>query len=226
MGNDVFAIPELAEKILLNLPIKELLANAQRVCKSWHTIIEHSPRLQQALFFSPLPGGLLKLLFLGSGRKALRWTEDPSDHRYHKVLANPFNKYLRELGVYSGNIDKRKEAFLREDASWRRMLVCQPPTNNLAYPPDRWNIPDPCGHPPMSKQQTGLTYQDVMDAMGKFSCPLSIRVLYGTADWEAVEFGFEVERVIGAKPDQIVCTPSAEIDDESDLNQSTRLLGW
>ncbi|KJX97023.1 hypothetical protein TI39_contig587g00005 [Zymoseptoria brevis] len=55
--DDVFAFTHLAVKILLHMRIKDLLVNAQRVSKQWKAIIVNSLRLQQALFFKPLPGG-------------------------------------------------------------------------------------------------------------------------------------------------------------------------
>lgn len=48
----VFGIPELAEMILLHLPMRDLLL-AQRVCSHWRTSIEGSPKIQRALFFTP-----------------------------------------------------------------------------------------------------------------------------------------------------------------------------
>jgi hypothetical protein len=54
---NVFGFPHLAEKILLHMRIKDLLVNAQRVSKQWKAVIDSSTRLQQALFFKPLPGG-------------------------------------------------------------------------------------------------------------------------------------------------------------------------
>lgn len=54
--DNVFGILELAEMIFLECRIQDLLTNCQRVRKSWRDIIASSNRLQQALFFEPLPG--------------------------------------------------------------------------------------------------------------------------------------------------------------------------
>ena len=50
----VFALPELLEAILLELPVKKLLL-VQRVSKHWQTTIKASVSIQQALFYTPKP---------------------------------------------------------------------------------------------------------------------------------------------------------------------------
>ncbi|KAF2207775.1 hypothetical protein CERZMDRAFT_102040 [Cercospora zeae-maydis SCOH1-5] len=45
-------VPELLERILLSLPMKDLLLD-QRVSKYWKALIKNSPKLQQALFYRP-----------------------------------------------------------------------------------------------------------------------------------------------------------------------------
>ena len=49
--------PELLELILLELPMKDLLLNAQRVCRRWKANIDGSIKLQRALFFTPETAG-------------------------------------------------------------------------------------------------------------------------------------------------------------------------
>ena len=44
---------ELLELVLLELPVRDLLL-VQRVCCTWHSTIENSRLLQQALFFKPI----------------------------------------------------------------------------------------------------------------------------------------------------------------------------
>ncbi|RMY73024.1 hypothetical protein D0863_04130 [Hortaea werneckii] len=46
-------IPELLEAILYHLPFQNLL-RAQSVCKQWQTVIDHSKKLQRALYFEPV----------------------------------------------------------------------------------------------------------------------------------------------------------------------------
>ncbi|KAI6913429.1 hypothetical protein KC318_g9988 [Hortaea werneckii] len=52
LATKVFAIPELAEMILLNLPMKDLLL-AQLICKDIKNLIDSSTPIQRALFFLP-----------------------------------------------------------------------------------------------------------------------------------------------------------------------------
>lgn len=77
--------------VLLNLPIKDLLVNAQRVCKKWNSVINTSPELQRALFFSPVAGKPLRLFYNGVSRG---WAESQSDPYAYTMLANPFYDIL------------------------------------------------------------------------------------------------------------------------------------
>lgn len=52
MATKVFAVPELLESILLELPAKDLLL-AQRVDTTFRDAIDHSIKIQRALFFKP-----------------------------------------------------------------------------------------------------------------------------------------------------------------------------
>jgi hypothetical protein len=74
----VLATAELFEMILLGLPIRQLLIKIPLVCKHWQATIAASPKLQQALFFKPIPYEPLQLLKTEkslqtkSGREAIR----------------------------------------------------------------------------------------------------------------------------------------------------------
>uniref|UniRef100_L2G291 F-box domain protein n=1 Tax=Colletotrichum fructicola (strain Nara gc5) TaxID=1213859 RepID=L2G291_COLFN len=48
------AIPELLESILVHLDMTTLLVSVSRVSKSWKTLMDASPAIQQALFFKPV----------------------------------------------------------------------------------------------------------------------------------------------------------------------------
>ena len=52
----VLGTTELLEIILMYLPMKDLLLS-QRVCRSWHALINTSIRLRRALFLEPVPCG-------------------------------------------------------------------------------------------------------------------------------------------------------------------------
>jgi hypothetical protein len=70
---EVFGTPELLEMILLGLPIRHILASAERVCRSWKATIDGSIKLQRALFFQPLPYGPLYLIESMKRPKVYRW---------------------------------------------------------------------------------------------------------------------------------------------------------
>jgi hypothetical protein len=180
---------QLLERILLFMRIKDLLVNAQRVSRQWKAIIDSSCRLQQALFFRPLPGGPV-LWEEGPYSsmppdRASQWKEDRHvayvrdwnneddwenrddwwnclmneeeffdefDEKFYDfldwsqddnvlvqrtvVFDNPFRKQVRRLYMQRRFFAPRssrhvfesfEEALKRDSASWRRMLVCQPP---------------------------------------------------------------------------------------------------
>jgi hypothetical protein len=52
-GRQVSSIPELLEKILLELPEADLLVNARRVCKTWSPIIVETSSIRRKLFLMP-----------------------------------------------------------------------------------------------------------------------------------------------------------------------------
>jgi hypothetical protein len=126
----VFATPELHEAILLNLPLRHLLVHAQLVSRSWHSLISSSPVLQQSLFFRP----------------SIKEPQEPS--RLNPLLCEAFPPWFKNLSLSAAQSyglfhpkcfedldwnsnDNKKVAYAREDASWRRMLVVQPPVRTL-----------------------------------------------------------------------------------------------
>jgi hypothetical protein len=121
----VFDIPELVEAILVHLPPRDLLLS-QRISRTFQTAIKSSPRLQQTLFFRPIP------------------VKGPGDWTLNPLLRNPFLPWFVilesrwqlpdyetfELLDCNANEQKRA-AFMHPNASWRRMLVIQPPPQYL-----------------------------------------------------------------------------------------------
>ncbi|KAI1759873.1 hypothetical protein GGR53DRAFT_526781 [Hypoxylon sp. FL1150] len=55
----VFDITELLQYILVEVPMRDLLTNAQRVCQRWKRVIDHFPALQQALFQQAKPASFV-----------------------------------------------------------------------------------------------------------------------------------------------------------------------
>ncbi|KAJ7758761.1 hypothetical protein B0H14DRAFT_402547 [Mycena olivaceomarginata] len=122
--DEVISTPELLEHTLAHLPMRDLLTVAPLVSKAWQAITL-SPVLQRALFFEPDLTGT-----------------QPVENPLLVELFPPF--FLLPSGdwppwSWPGNASRFKEmswvtapdAFKREDASWRRMLVTQPPTRTM-----------------------------------------------------------------------------------------------
>ncbi|PVH90409.1 hypothetical protein DM02DRAFT_678628 [Periconia macrospinosa] len=120
-----WAIAEIAENILLHLPMKDVLL-AQRVCRGWREVIRSSPALQEHLFMRAKP------------------RKDSSEipiRELNPLLIEHMSMWFSAVGksqpvqgvswatvqdVPWANTDARL-AFLRRDASWRNMLLAQPP---------------------------------------------------------------------------------------------------
>ncbi|KAF2815063.1 uncharacterized protein BDZ99DRAFT_189889 [Mytilinidion resinicola] len=127
----VLSTTELLEHILLHLPPPSLLF-AQRICTTWRSLIQRSLPLQRALFLAPTAQPLLV----------------SSDPPYTLPPVNPFLK-----SAFAGHIDRHSkpmrwvtaqgehcivfvvrvvsaewpDAFKYPEASWRQMLLTQPP---------------------------------------------------------------------------------------------------
>ncbi|KAF7346435.1 putative MFS transporter [Mycena sanguinolenta] len=120
MSAEVISTPELLEQILVHLPIRDLLVAAPLVSKTWHAVTL-SPALQRALFFEPDP--------LASASTRVK----------NPLLAETFPPFFEDDPHWSGNLEaiesmpwsKAPDAFKRQEASWRRMLVTQPPAQTM-----------------------------------------------------------------------------------------------
>lgn len=123
---------ELLEQILLFLPERDLLVHAQRVNRSFRTLITSSPSLQQKLFFKRIPSR-----GPDGDDKHCTWHANPLLlAAFPPMFTSSQGKWnkLRGNQVYQ-NLDWQKEskaeAYKRREASWRRMLVSQPPVSRL-----------------------------------------------------------------------------------------------
>ena len=147
----VFATPELFEAVLGWLPLRDLLA-AKRVNHHWHDMINHSPTLQQLLFFQPIPdhisknrqpqqNPLLAALFptffksRGPGVYA-----DVKDIKADAWFQDDFTgaPRLDEENWFWFVDNSRRATVLRPEASWRRMFPVQPPPRIAAL--DLWSF--------------------------------------------------------------------------------------
>ncbi|KAJ7763375.1 hypothetical protein B0H16DRAFT_1311113 [Mycena metata] len=118
----VLATPELLELILVRLPMRDLLVTASRVSKMWNAVTR-TPPLQRALFFLPdiePTSPLMRNPLLMAMFPPFFAPEDPEDGWPGGA---PF---IMKMPWASA-----PDAFRRANASWRQMLVVQPPARTL-----------------------------------------------------------------------------------------------
>lgn len=139
-ANIVISTPELLETILLNLSMQDLLLHALLVSHSFHVLICSSPALQQHLFFLPkapsrpsdyLPNPLLVQKFspffqnLQPSPRHHSKAEPVKPPRFHFINIQQLEG--RSAPEFNSSWTSNPLAFRRKEASWRRMLVLQPP---------------------------------------------------------------------------------------------------
>ncbi|KAE8381603.1 hypothetical protein BDV26DRAFT_255142 [Aspergillus bertholletiae] len=138
--HQILSISEILEMILLHCDSCTLLTSAQRVCHYWHDLILNSGALQEALFFKP-----------AQRQSAVRVRNPLLENKlwpqlFRKRFQFPDNFYVDEIAYTFPDIDPiSEEAYLRKGASWRRMLMQQPPTKHIGiieiYPGWREHCP-------------------------------------------------------------------------------------
>ncbi|KAL2857692.1 hypothetical protein BJX68DRAFT_229354 [Aspergillus pseudodeflectus] len=127
--------PELLEQIFLLVDTASLLTSTQRVCHLWHTMITQTPSIQRLLFFRPeisaraQPERTIHAAKLNPFLTVIfpSWFPSAStltDERGYRT-SNLEPELLRRLERdWNGDAHHLIE---RQDASWRRMLLTQPP---------------------------------------------------------------------------------------------------
>lgn len=120
---DALDTPEILEHVLLKLDLKTLLISAQRVCRSWHELIEASPSLQYHLFLRPAPNSAAKAVNPLLAEKFPHWF--PSSVGEGDVSSMVFEP--EDLETYELVQEDCMAAFKHDRATWRRMLPRQPP---------------------------------------------------------------------------------------------------
>lgn len=141
----VFAVTELLDNILLQLPLRNLLL-AQRVDCTWRDTIQTSPQIQQAFFFRPHSISLVKVAGFRTPMRCasrdecplgdygdkdyqtpLRWKSETTGSTVDYVVRNPLLPLggggARTIHLMPGG-DKiiKQPAWKRPEASWRSML--------------------------------------------------------------------------------------------------------
>ncbi|KAI8945490.1 hypothetical protein F4801DRAFT_124818 [Xylaria longipes] len=126
---------ELLQEILLQLDMRTLLTSAQLVSRQWHELITSSPALKQALYFEPVPWAS------GSATQNPLLAEVfppwfPEETKDEQVDGTKPPKMINREDFRSLPMAKasRRHAFMHPSATWRHMLVQQPPILSLG----RW----------------------------------------------------------------------------------------
>ncbi|KAH7036723.1 hypothetical protein B0J12DRAFT_260137 [Macrophomina phaseolina] len=143
----VLGTPELLELILLHLPARDRLL-AHRVCRSFNCLIRTSPTIKQALFLQPLPETAVsnptspapKLFKARTCERAATESRERNPILISAFLPWFNRKAWRGLCFGTGLEALKalpladpttRSAFLRPEASWRQMLMVQPPLTCL-----------------------------------------------------------------------------------------------
>ncbi|KAK5789735.1 hypothetical protein VI817_008858 [Penicillium citrinum] len=154
---------ELWESILLRVDLRTLLTSATRVCRAWTTLIQDSTALQQTLFFAA----------------DSRVRSDEESHSSLLVDAFPsvFSKHQKkeddfQFTIQSWDFIKHPEtqlAYMRPEASWRRMLVQQPPIYKIGIWIEQFaTIPNTTYYEmpaDSSSAEIGIRMEDVFEEM-------------------------------------------------------------
>lgn len=128
----VLATVELLELILLQVDMQTILTSAVRTCHFWRDVTRDSPQLQTLLFFRPetrLPTG-------GHGdRIPIR------PRKKNPLLLRRFENLLSSSSTTADLVRPvQSETILRPEASWRAMLVQQPPARTVGV----WTVEMGC----------------------------------------------------------------------------------
>ena len=151
LATKVFAIPELLEMILVNLPARDILLHAQATNRTFRETISGSKQLQRLLFFEPATNTSSSKAYAG-GINTLLFRDEPeiSANQLRKLYTDPLSGTEQldltsgldmRLSVNSSTVDAiccfRDESLCRtllegyrpppQDAKWRKMLMRQPP---------------------------------------------------------------------------------------------------
>ncbi|KAK5710221.1 hypothetical protein LTR17_019056 [Elasticomyces elasticus] len=132
MAQQVFLPPELVEIILLQLPMKDLLLS-QRVCKTWKAVVESSPGIQNALFFT---AGNQQTTVAADRPKTNAYIGYPcicytcTKTQTSKTLNPLLFTSIRDDGRVTG-LELLVDKDLHAQASCRRMLLSQPPQDKI-----------------------------------------------------------------------------------------------
>lgn len=141
-----FAIPELLENIICQLPEQSILTSATRVCKFWKILIDESPTIQRKLYFTASaavvkpyqywPNSVHTVPQYESVRlnpliHASPWSYGISETPYNQGYALDRIAGDRSMSFPLDICETDKPAMSQTCASWRRMYLTQPPCSQL-----------------------------------------------------------------------------------------------
>lgn len=175
----VLVTVELLELILKEVDLQTTLTSANRVCRYWNAVIQDSPQLQTLLFFRPETRPRDERL----SRK---------EARMNPLLLRKFEGLLMSTSDTTCLVDHEVEKMQRPEASWRKMLVQQPPVHKLGV----WKVEMGCyleqGYE--NKTQTknfdvqgGLRMDDLVEYAGGLERGYTWNLLWGeegTIRWQ------------------------------------------
>jgi hypothetical protein len=157
-AHQVASTTELTELILLHTDMRTLLVSAQRVCKAWQSLVQTSRPLQRALYFEAIAPSSDEDITVGRTMNPLLMQTFPTFFRtrWNEVVGTPYSKefttslnpfgFMDEtrvgalsettrssIAVHGASEPTKREAYLRKDASWRRMQVQHPAAPNIGF---------------------------------------------------------------------------------------------
>ncbi|KAI5458295.1 hypothetical protein BGZ63DRAFT_393061 [Mariannaea sp. PMI_226] len=211
--DEVFRIPELLETIISCLDMVTILVSVSRVSKHWSSVVANSPKIQQKLYFrptfrpfssqNPQPNSLL----------IERFGDVFFDLDGETTRTRCADSFLRlpwaPPGVWGkwgdpwkqGTLDKLEpeelqRCFTRRGASWRQMLVSQPPPPFLGVVwLNRFDISDWVVRTaliqPTSLPGSGLTMGELYDITQHFSCLSEDDAVWFRIHWNAPSLPLE-----------------------------------
>ncbi|KAK4902921.1 hypothetical protein LTR27_000860 [Elasticomyces elasticus] len=129
MAQKVLYLPELLEQILVQLPPRDLLFS-QKVCRIWKVVVDTSPTVQVALFFTASRDSSVTNADTGTnGVFGHCCTCAGCIHSNSKMILNPLlftlvSKWGRHIGLR--DLMHNASPALDKQASCRRMMLSQP----------------------------------------------------------------------------------------------------
>ncbi|CAH0047524.1 unnamed protein product [Clonostachys solani] len=165
----VFSTPELFDMILLAVDdMPTLVASVPLVCQSWKQHMDSSLELNRALFFIPDRETTMSDLDAASHfrlnpllcehfgplvESPATFDLDPPGFqspmdKFDYALRDGVNIHhiqMMRLSIAGRGAKGLKERFAHKDASWRRMLISQPPVRKIGYRCSQGNLPETDG---------------------------------------------------------------------------------